>query len=215
MPNGPDDRAHHWDWKADRATNPAGLTTVATRPTYGAETVTLNYVGLSRSTARTIEAFVDAQKGRKGGFWCPSGQLDYYPSTDSGGWMLREYGQASALANSRFQHTLFYRASQGSSPWYINQIFPNTPPDMATDAAGYPTRAYSIDVFGGHAGNSLVVLHPLTFESGLRMMRMLWARFADEAITTSWDHPNLASIALTVAFLPAESPTAFVDFHGI
>jgi hypothetical protein len=86
---------------------------------------------------------------------------------------------------------------------------------MATDAAGYPTRAYSIDVFGGHAGNNLVISGPLTFESGLRIMRMLWARFADEAITTSWDHPNLASIALTVAFLPTESPTALVDNHGI
>jgi hypothetical protein len=206
MPNAPGDRAHNWDWTADRATNAAGLTTVATRATYGAETIALNYVGLSRESARTIETFVDAQKGRKTGFWCPSGQLDYYASVAGDQLLLREYGEANVLANSKFQNVIFYRAGL-APPWYINQIFPRNDGAVGTDPAGYPLYAYGIDAFGSHAGNNLVISGPLTFESGLRIMRMLWARFAEDAITTLWDHPNLANISLKALHLPLESTT--------
>ena len=78
MPNGDVDRGQEWDWTGRSQTTPTGLTTASVDPTYGTETFTLNYVGLTRSDARTLEAFIETAAGRQTGFWCPTFQHDFY-----------------------------------------------------------------------------------------------------------------------------------------
>ena len=76
-PNGPSDRVHVWDWTNVSRMDPAGADDVAAFPTVGVETIQLEYVGLTRSDARTLESFFETTVGRKGGFWCPTFQHEF------------------------------------------------------------------------------------------------------------------------------------------
>jgi hypothetical protein len=38
------------------------------------------------------------------------------------------------------------------------------------------------------------------------LSRLLWVRFADDAMTTEWTHPHFASVTLRVTPIPFESP---------
>jgi hypothetical protein len=216
-PNADADRAHQWDWPGNVNAIPSGLTIAWVDPTNGIESITLGYVGLTRSDARTLEAFVETQLGRKAGFWCPTFQHDYVAvdhisGHPSGTFALREWGQATLnstgsifdIPGDEFRHVAAFCAGTVGGSWYFNRMgLSANDPTVGPD--GIMLLGYGFAVGGPEAGN-IGVLSTLTYQAGLRLMRLLWVRFADDAMTTEWAHPHLAAITLRVVSVPPETP---------
>jgi hypothetical protein len=210
-PNANVERGHEWDWTRDVSETPSGLSTVTTRATRGAETIPLAYDGLTRSDARTIEQFVEDRAGRKEGFWCPTFQQDFYAEVNtyfpSDSFAIREWGFADTiypLGVWARQYAGYRAGAVGGGPWLLSQ-FAIGSVDTATGPEGSPLRRYGNGATG--SGNGVVLSGmSANHSTGLRLMRLLWVRFADDAITTEWAHPNFASIALRVVEVPSESP---------
>jgi hypothetical protein len=213
-PNARGDRPHQWDWTNDTTTIPSGLTITKTLATVGVETFPLEYVGLTRADARTIEQFFEDRQGRKEGFWCPTFQQDFFSADfvsgqPSGTFPIREWGYATEIfpLGTWATHFAAYRAATSAVKWYFA---PFTIPAVSTivNAAGEVLKAYNYNGAGDIAGNVNVVSVGAgnTHSNGLRLSRLLWVRFVDDAITTEWAHPNHASISLRVTAVPAESP---------
>jgi hypothetical protein len=207
-PNADGDRDHQWDWASSAIAIPSGISTATTLEDVGRESFDLRYVGLTRAEARTIEAFVDDRKGRKEGFWCPTFQHDFYAvdsSLPGGVWSFafREWGYATDIfpLGNWAKHVAFYRAGVG---WYIGQLLLTA--NVSTAPDGTPIRGYGFSGAGEVAGDSAVV-SVTTFAGGLRAMRLLWVRFAEDAITTEWAHPHHATITLRVVAVPSEDPS--------
>lgn len=194
-PNLGGDRDHEWDWPAAVTTIPSGVTTVATNPTVGTEAIPLAYTGLSRADARTLEAFFEARAGRKDAFWCPTFQRDFAVVSASGSVQVREYGYADDVwpLGSWATQFAFYRPGAG---WLLSSVYGFNAP--GTDADGTPTLYYNVEPI--NAAGSFTVIDSGV---GLAVMRLLKVRFADDAITTEWTHPNFASITLRVVQVPS------------
>lgn len=209
-PNASGDRAHEWDWTNDTRSIPSGLTISATHETVGRESFALKYVGLSRAEARALELFAEDRAGRKEGFWCPTFQLDFYPDNFVSGnpvadFAIREWGYATDIypLGTWAKHFVAYRGSVGASPWYIAQFIVTA--NTATAPDGAPLRGYNFSGAGVTAGNGAVVTGTNTYTAGLRLMRLLWVRLAEDAVSTEWAHPNHASLTLRVIAIPSES----------
>jgi len=205
-PNADADRAHQWDWSGKTDSIPSGLTIGSVDATQGSETFPLQYVGLTRSEARTLEAFVDSQDGRKTGFWCPTFQQDFYAvrngGVGSGLIDIREWGY-STLAfplGAGFHHFAAYRTGAwGLSQW--NGSFSAA----GVDSSGFTLVRYAADG-GSVAGDANVWGNAVNGHSdGLVLMRMPFVRFAADAVTTEWEHPHLAAITLHVTTIPGEA----------
>ena len=208
MPNGDVDRAHEWDWTGRQDTIASGLTKASVDPTAGTETFSLAYSGLTRADARAIESFVETQKARKTGFWCPTFQSDFYVTSTSGDFLfIREWGYVANIypLGDAYSHFAAYRPqSGGSSNWGMARFASFV--DSGTDAAGYPLTRYFVNAIT-YSGNTNVWGGGVNGAAdGLVVMRMPFVRFADDALTTEWAHPNLASITLRVTTIPGETP---------
>lgn len=212
-PNGPDDRQHDWDWTGRTSAIPSGLTIGTVNATTGAETFALHYTGLSRTEARTLEQFAEDAAGRKAGFWCPTFQQDFgcvaQPAAWSGGGtppgnaFVKEWGYAENIypLGAGFRDV----ALTLGGAWFLGRI--NAEPDdlgaPAFTADGFAVFGYSFASGVGDYAGTLTVAPVL---AGTAMMRMPFVRFADDAITTRWTHPNFASIDLRVTIIPGETP---------
>lgn len=207
-PNADADRAHEWDWTGRADTIASGLTTASVDPTMGTEQITLGYAGLTRADARAIESFVETQAGRKTGFFCPSFQRDWYATSVAGESLtMREWGYVADLypiVNSRGIHVYQSFAAYYAGAWGLD-FFNNAFSSAGTDAAGFPLEHYTANA-GGVVGTAVWHNTPNGSADGLALMRLLYCRFADDAITTDWDHPHLANITLRVVMIPDETP---------
>lgn len=207
-PNAAADRAHEWDWTGRADTIASGLTTASVDPTIGTEQITLGYTGLTRADARAIEAFAETQAGRKTGFFCPSFQRDFYATHVSGDSItIREWGYVTDLypiVNSRGIHVYQSFAAYYAGAWGLD-FFNSSFSSAGTDAGGFPLQVYTANA-GGVAGTAVWHSTPNGSADGLALMRLLYCRFADDAITTDWDHPHLANITLRVVMIPEETP---------
>ncbi len=202
-PNANADRQQQWDWTNTAPAIPSGLTIASTHPTNGVETWTLAYVGLTRSDARTLEQFVEDRRGRLQGFWCPTFQHDFYvvaPSLLGGAVAVRDWGFAPELdrvvldsIEDPFYWARHFFAAYGGR-WMLSAFNGAVYGAGSFDAAGVPIIRYP---FGDAIGEDL--LSPgYTSAGGLMMGRLRFVRFADDAMTTEWTHPNFASITLRV-----------------
>jgi hypothetical protein len=207
-PNGPDDRGHVWDWTGRSKTIASGLTVASVDPAIGTESFTLRYVGLTRADARAIESFVETQLGRIAGFFCPTFQHDFYATAVSGeAFTMREWGYATKVypvTNSASVHIYKYFAAYYAGSWGLcdfNGVFSSA----GTDASGYPLQLYTANS-GGVTGSAVWHSTANGSADGLAVMRLLYCRFADDAVTTTWDHPALANIELRVVAIPDETP---------
>lgn len=208
LPNGDEARAHAWEQPTRLGATPSGLT-IASVTGLGTETFPLHYVGLTRDDAREIESFVEDHAGRKAGFWCPTFQHDFATvanALSSGGTVfVREWGYAANI----FPLGLGYRhivAMRGA----LRFIAPLQGVSDTGDDDVDGVSIYEYQPFGsGTAGDGTTILSggTATYDAiGLRVSRCWWARFAEDAITTEWTHPNFASITLRVTPIPSESP---------
>lgn len=212
-PNRRGDRPHAWDAPVDAQSTPAGLSIFSQRPDEGTESWTLGFDGLSRADAKALEDFVIARKGCKEGFWCPSFQHDFYADEHvhiggsvfpAGDLAIREWGYATTIYPLGFpyRHIAGYRGGTLGGSWCFQDWAPNG--DTITDpVTGIVLAGYGFGS-GTPAGNTSV-FGIKTTAGGLRLMRLLWCRFADDAITTEWAHPNHASVTLRVVPIPGET----------
>jgi hypothetical protein len=206
-PNGPDDRGHVWDWTGRTAQIPSGITTASVDALLGTESFALRYVGLTRADARALESFVEGKSGRITGFWCPTFQHDFYASGGvAGSPYIREWGFAALMANVQssagaYIHRPFAAFLGGA--WGMSRWSSFT--SSGTDDSGYPRSIYTVDGFWT-VGTNVWGTATNGYLDGLRLMRVLWCRFADDPLTTSWDHPALANIELRVVTIPQETP---------
>jgi hypothetical protein len=208
-PNSDGDRPHSWDSPADSSETPSGLAIVSVRDALGPETITLGYDGLTRAEARTLEQFVEDQAGRHEGFWCPTFQHDFYgvalvspfTATHPGGQVsVRDWGYKDEVWSLGFGYRQIaaYRAGTVGGAWCLTQWEPHSGP-VIEDVLGNVLWGYNLSS-GGTAGNTDVIgdSDRQGVATGLMLSRLLWCRFADDAITTEWFHPNHASITLRV-----------------
>ena len=218
-PNADADRPHQWDWTGQSDTIASGLTTASVDPTFGTETFTLAYSGLTRADVRAIESFVETQAGRKTGFWCPSFQRDFFvnsrTSTNYRDTLdLREWGYIAIVyqLDAAFHHFAAYRSAAGlTTPWALSRFtaFSTGTPD----GSGIAVQTATADsLVGSYAGDNNVwgLAYGGSWQQntngGLALMRLMFVRFADDAITTEWDHPALANVTLRVVTIPGETP---------
>lgn len=207
MPNGDGDRGHEWDWTGRAQTTPTGLTTASVDPTFGGETFTLNYVGLTRSDARTLEAFVEARAGRKSGFWCPTFQHEFdcvsKPGGALGSFFVREWGYSADIfpLGAAFRHVFLTRGALR----FIGPVTA-THDTSATDTDGAAVYGYDLGSGVGDTTTYDAGAGPLTQSDGLSVSRCLWVRLADDPLTTEWTHPTLATLTMRVVTVPKESP---------
>lgn len=214
-PNAPDDRGHTWDWPGHLATLPSGATiaTTTSQP-QGTETITLGYVGMTRAEVRTLEAFVEARTARKEGFFCPTFQHDFYPygvSTLGRNFVTRDWGFLeniypltifNATAFGHVYHWPYFVAFHRAGAWFLTNLAAGIDTG-STDYTGARLAGYNLGFNpGNYAGDPSVV----SSVSGLAAMRLLWVRFADDAMTTEWTHPNFASVTIRVQHLRLETP---------
>jgi hypothetical protein len=209
VPNADADRAHSWDWAGTVSKVVSGLTIAHVDPTTGSETFPLQYVGLSRSDAHTIEAFVETHAGRRTGFWCPTFQHEFATvqrtAASGGPIFVREWGYAAAIYPLGLAHRHLYATRNGLV--FIGPL-------QGVSSAGFSDAdgiaVYEYDFFGsGTSGDPTTLVvggHPAYDAIGLRVSRCHWVRFADDAITTEWTHPHLAAITLRVTTIPNEAP---------
>jgi hypothetical protein len=214
-PNTPDDRGHTWDWPGHLETLPSGATIASTTSqSQGNETITLGYIGLTRSEVRTLEAFVEARTARKDGFWCPTFQHDFYPygvNTLGGNFVTRDWGFLEniypltiphAAAFGGVYHWPYFVAFHRGGSWFLTNLAAGHDTGT-TDPTGAALVAYGLAFNPGDiAGDSAVVSSVV----GLAAMRLLWVRFADDAMATEWTHPRFASVTLRVQHLRLETP---------
>ena len=75
------------------------------------------------------------------------------------------------------------------------------------DETGARLVGYNLNYGAGFGGSSSVV-DPNTPSDRANLMasQLLWCRFADDAMTTEWDHPNLANTTLRVTHMRLETP---------
>lgn len=207
-PNAGVDRTHAWDWTGRADTIASGLTTASVDSTIGTEAITLTYVGLTRADARAIESFAETQAGRKAGFWCPTFQRDWHATHVAfEAFTLREWGYVTEIypiVNAAGVHVYKYFAAYYAGAWGLD-AFNGVFSSAGTDAAGFALQLYTADS-GGVVGSAVWHSTPNGSADGLALMRMLYVRFADDAVTTEWDHPALANITLRVIAIPDETP---------
>ena len=209
MPNADADRAHAWHWAGAAKSIPSGLTIASVGPDQGSESFPLQYTGLSRSEARTLEAFVDSQDGRKTGFWCPTFQQDFYAVAQPAGWVggglifVREWGYATSVFPLGTGYRHFFATRDALR---LLGRFNGMNPSALTDPSGFTVFGYDVAGGAGETAGDATTLNVVTADLGLRVYRCLWVRFADDAITTEWTHPHLASVTLRVTAIPGESP---------
>jgi hypothetical protein len=214
MPNADGDREHSWEWNSSSDAIPSGLTIAAVKATAGTETFPLQYVGLTRSDARTLEAFVETQAGRKIGFWCPTFQQEFYTVPQPSGWstggflFIREWGYGVDVfpLGTGFRH---FFATRGALR--LLGRFTAVDASALRDAAGFLISGYTVaGGAGATSGDATTLAGGGTVggyaTNGLRVGRCHWVRFADDAITTEWAHPNLATITLRVTSISGEAP---------
>jgi hypothetical protein len=194
-PNADADRPHSWDWTNTANTMPSGLTIAAAHATAGKEAVPLQYAGLTRSEARTIEQFVEDRAGRHEGFWCPSFQHDFHVTNRAPDifFEVREWGYAANVfpLGNWARHFATYRIGSSGGPWHLG-ILTGCSTGVGTDTDGSSLSWY---------GTLFSVGGPASV-----LMRLLWVRCVDDALTTEWAHPNLASISFNVIEVSGEAP---------
>lgn len=210
VPNQPGDRAHAWDWPGHLDTQASGVSVSDVDATQGTETITLGYVGLSRSEARTLEAFVEARAGRKEGFWCPTFQHDFFPVDPaafgilSSEFAVRDWGflaNVFPLTTPSGSHWPYYFAFARNGYWTLAHLTGGHSDPGVFDTTGARIVGYQVESGAGTQASTGPV-----FPGVPNMIsRLLWVRFADDAITTEWDHPRLANITLRVQHIRLET----------
>lgn len=212
-PNAPGDRGHTWDWPGHLETMPSGASIGTVDAAKGTETIALGYVGLSRAEVRTLEAIVEARSGRYEGFWCPTFQHEFHAVDGP------HYGFSSiknlVVRDWGFHDNIFPDAPQSrwlaayhAGSWLLTK-FTGASDDPGTfDETGARLVGYNLDYGAGIAGSAAVLDPSTPSDRANRMVcRLLWVRFADDAITTEWDHPHLANVTLRVQTLRLETPS--------
>ena len=220
-PNADGDRPNRWDRPSAAVETPSGLSAVSALQATGipgTETIQLGYVGLTRAETRTLEAFVADRAGRKTGFWCPTFQHDFY-ATDSGigstAVHVREWGyvdnlhslQVAATFVFPFRYFAGYYAGASGSKWGLCK-WNSSISAGGTDGFGNVVKVYTSADANGFECAGADVWSQVSGGSakGLVLMRLLWVRFAEDAITTEWNHPALANLTLRVVSVPQETP---------
>lgn len=214
-PNAPGDRAHAWDWPGNSDTNPAGMTGVSVHAEVAPEVITIGYVGLSRADARTLEDFFESTTvGAANGFWCPTFQHEFYtvPDPGHGGntFWVREWGYASTifhLADSWPDPQIFaFRHFYGTKGAGVSIATLQSVADLG-DTEPDGTKIVGYNLFdAGATVNGGAFVGTTTSVAGLAVSRCLWCRLGDDAIETTWDHPNCANMTIKAQPIPRESP---------
>lgn len=213
-PNVPGDRGHTWDWAGHLETMPSGASIGTVDAAQGTETITLGYVGLTRSAAKTLEAFVSGKAGRHDGFWCPTFQHDFHVVDGlhysvNGNLVVRDWG---FLANvfpltANGIHWPYNIAAYRGGSWFLTNMTGATFDAGTFDETGARLVGYNLNYNAGYGGSTSVInANDRSDRQGIMCSRLLWVRFADDAITTEWDHPHLASVTLRVQHLRLETP---------
>lgn len=217
-PNAPGDRGHTWDWPGHLETAPSGASIGDVNAAQGIETITLGYVGLTRSEARTLESFVEGKAARKTGFWCPTFQHDFHPVSNSGvggNLVVRDWGFYDNIfpltvphtgAPGNVTHWPYNIAAYRNGAWFITNMTGGSFRPGTFDTTGAELIGYNLNYDAGYAGSSAVIDTNTSDRSGLMVSRLLWVRFADDAMTTEWNHPRMASITLKVQHIRLETP---------
>lgn len=144
-----------------------------------------SFQGLDVTRASEIEQFFDRMKGRRGGFYLPSGEKDFDLAANAGS------GTSTFLSTGLDIATDFGAIDYAAIETSIAVCM--------IDGSHHYRRVTDIDSSGGNSRITVDSAWPLTLTSA-NVARISWmpvCRFGSDEMTTSWRSPLAASTRLT------------------